>query len=358
MKPKTISILILGVVFSGIGLYFSFRNIPIHSLMTYAAQVDPVWLLPGLASLAASYAIRAMRWRTILTPFRTVKVASAYHALIIGFMLNCILPGRIGEIARPAVLSRRERIPFLTGLSTLAAERLLDLAALLALLALTSSLAPAESQTVAFGPYTLDQAMLFRIVRHTALLALLLLAAVLLIGWAPFAAGLTRLIRLTVRKSSYLGPRFHQFFDNLTERYIVRAIQHFAAGLGIVQHPLQLFAAGAMSLAVWALNALAFLWVAWSCPGINLTYIEITMVMVVICLFIALPSVPGYWGLWEAAGLFALTRLGVPETPAAGYTLFNHAFQILPVLLAGWFSCLMLGFRWSRLTADLKSHGA
>ena len=58
------------------------------------------------------------------------------------------------------------------------------------------------------------------------------------------------------------------------------------------------------------------------------------------------------------AGLFALTRLGVPETPAAGYTLFNHAFQILAVLLAGWLSCLIVGFGWSRLTAELKRHGS
>ena len=80
--------------------------------------------------------------------------------------------------------------------------------------------------------------------------------------------------------------------------------------------------------------------------------------MVIICFFIALPSVPGYWGLWEAAGVFALTYLGIAHEPAAGYTLFSHALQILPVIAAGWISCLLLGFRWSEIKRETTHRGA
>jgi hypothetical protein len=72
--------------------------------------------------------------------------------------------------------------------------------------------------------------------------------------------------------------------------------------------------------------------------------------MVIICFFIALPSVPGFWGLWEAAGVFALSFHGISNDHAAGYALFSHAFSITPVIVAGGLSCLALGFRWTGLT--------
>ena len=87
------------------------------------------------------------------------------------------------------------------------------------------------------------------------------------------------------------------------------------------------------------------------------------VMMVVICLLIALPPVPGYWGLWEAAGVFALYLFGITGEPAAGFTLVNHAVQILPLIPAGWISCLLLGLGWSdmkarRLARDAASGGA
>ena len=102
-----------------------------------------------------------------------------------------------------------------------------------------------------------------------------------------------------------------------------------------------------MSTAVWLLNGLSFYLVALGCPQIHLGYADIIVTMVVICVFIALPSVPGFWGLWEAAGVFALAYFGINAEPAAGFTLFNHALQILPVIAAGWLSCIFLGIRWS-----------
>jgi hypothetical protein len=63
--------------------------------------------------------------------------------------------------------------------------------------------------------------------------------------------------------------------------------------------------------------------------------------MIIICFFIALPSVPGYWGIWEAGGVFALVLFGVSSKDAAGYTLANHAIQIFPVMIVGLVSVMV-----------------
>jgi hypothetical protein len=60
--------------------------------------------------------------------------------------------------------------------------------------------------------------------------------------------------------------------------------------------------------------------------------------MIIICFFIALPSVPGYWGLWEASGVFALIIFDVSSKDALGFTLANHAIQMFPVIIAGFIS--------------------
>jgi len=106
----------------------------------------------------------------------------------------------------------------------------------------------------------------------------------------------------------------------------------------------------ATSFIFWGFNALSFYFLSLGSPGIELSLTEICGVMVVICFFIALPSVPGFWGLWEAAGVLALSFFGIAGDAAAGYSLFSHAFAIFPPIVAGWISCLLLGFRWKTFT--------
>jgi hypothetical protein len=64
--------------------------------------------------------------------------------------------------------------------------------------------------------------------------------------------------------------------------------------------------------------------------------------MVIICFFISLPSVPGWWGLWEAGGVFALSLFGVSSKEAAGFTLANHAIHVFPVIIVGLASTMIL----------------
>ena len=69
----------------------------------------------------------------------------------------------------------------------------------------------------------------------------------------------------------------------------------------------------------------------------------VTNSVIIICFFIALPSVPGFWGLWEAGGVFALSLFGVSANDAAGFTLANHAIQMIPVILVGFVSAVFTG---------------
>ena len=77
--------------------------------------------------------------------------------------------------------------------------------------------------------------------------------------------------------------------------------------------------------------------------------------MIIICFFIALPSVPGFWGLWEVGGVFALALFGISTSDAAGYTLANHAVQMFPVILIGLGSAVATGVNILKVSYGKKS---
>ena len=73
---------------------------------------------------------------------------------------------------------------------------------------------------------------------------------------------------------------------------------------------------------------------------------------IIICFFIALPSVPGFWGIWEAGGVFALSLFGISAQNAAGFTLANHAVQIIPVIMVGIVSAVITGINILKVAYD------
>jgi uncharacterized membrane protein YbhN (UPF0104 family) len=111
-----------------------------------------------------------------------------------------------------------------------------------------------------------------------------------------------------------------------------------------------------LSVLIWGLAAFSYFLVTLGSPGVNLTYLEITTVMVIVCFFISLPSVPGWWGLWEAGGIFALSLFGVTAKEAAGFTLANHAIQVFPVIIAGFASAMLLSVNIRQMSYQGKEY--
>ena len=118
--------MIIGVLLSSTTLYLAFRNVPFQDLAKYFTTIRYIWILPAVTATLISLLLRVARWQIIVGSFHRITFWRAFHPVMIGFMLNCVLPGRLGELARPAVLRSNEPVPFTTGLATVAMERLFD----------------------------------------------------------------------------------------------------------------------------------------------------------------------------------------------------------------------------------------
>jgi len=342
MRKKIGVSLILGLIVSILALYLAFRNVPLNDLVIYLGSINYVWILPAVVVILLSFALRVYRWKIILESVGKISFWQSFHPLMIGFMINCILPGRVGEVARPVILQKKENIPFSTGLATVAAERVFDVGMLIVLFAvLLVSIEIDPDIDMVFGEYHLNKATLMTVGKGTFKLLLLLIAGIALVGFNKTRKLITDLINRMPGMFFFAGPDLKKKIKKKFSEPLVNTVENFATGFTLIKYPMKLFTCFNLSVLVWGLAAFSYYLVSLGCPGIELSFTEITAVMIIICFFIALPSVPGYWGLWEAGGVFALLLFGVSSKDAAGFTLANHAVQIFPVVFAGLVSAMI-----------------
>ncbi len=342
---KTMSVsLLIGLVISGVALYFAFRRVPFVELIAYLKSIDYFWTIPSTLLILLGFAIRVYRWQLILSSAQSVGFFEAFHPLMIGFMLNCILPGRVGEISRPLILNQKSHVPFSTGLATVAAERAFDVIVLLLLLSwmlMDVKIDPALSITV--GGYILNKSLLMTTATGIARLCFLLMAAMILLGFESCRNFFNRMILFLPRLFFFAGATFRRWVYEKVCLTLIRFTDSFARGFLLLKDPMKMIGCFLLSLLIWGLTALSYYVMAIGAPGIHLSLAQLSVVMVIICVFISIPSAPGFWGIWEAGGVFALALFNIPAKDAAGFTLANHAFQMLPVILVGVGSAVMTG---------------
>ncbi|PIE70366.1 MAG: hypothetical protein CSA22_08445 [Deltaproteobacteria bacterium] len=348
MNLKWVLSLAAGVGISVLTLWLVFRNVPVDDLVRVWGRVRYLWLIPGAVLCWVGFLVRAVRWRIILAPSREVDFLTAYHPLMIGFMLNCVLPGRIGEMARPALFRQKTGLPFSTGLATVAVERVFDLLFMVcALVAVMLFVTPDPDLSFTFHEQTLNSDTLIRLGKRMAQLALVLLAGVSLICWER--------VRSLLR--CFIGgvPRYFGAWESVVRKRVTDPVtlllEHVASGLELLKQPARLLQCLWLTVLIWCLQAVSWWTVVQGFPGLSLSLADSFAVLIVVCFFIALPAAPGFWGVWEVGGTVAMVWLGVDTVNAAAYTLVNHGVQLFPVILAGLVSVFISGVSLRRATA-------
>lgn len=343
MKNKLTLSFIAGIVISAIALYLAFRHVRFTELILYFSTLNYIWVLPSVLIVVLCFFVRALRWRIILESSRRISLLRAYHPMMIGFMMNCVLPGRVGELARPAILKKKEKVPFATGLATVAAERVFDICLLVIFLVITfSAVKISPDLKMNISGYDLSRQTLEGIFSGMVKLGVTLVATIVLISINSVRKLINQIIMSVPGLFFFTGRKFRATLSDKVCRPLTGFVENIARGFHLIRYPKKLLTCFVLSFLVWFMHALSYYTFSQGSPGIHLTFMEISAHMVIIMFFIALPSVPGFWGLWEAAGIFALSLFGVASKDAAGFTLANHAIQLFPVIIMGFVSAMIL----------------
>jgi uncharacterized membrane protein YbhN (UPF0104 family) len=141
LSPRTVAKVALAIAFLvGVGV-LSWRHLPhVGSFADSFARVRWQWVAAAIGWNLLSVVARSIAWRTVIeqaSPPPRPRLRHVFAAFCVGLFANAVLPGRIGELARVAVLRRRLSGPpgsSATLVGTVFAHRLFDLPPTLALM--------------------------------------------------------------------------------------------------------------------------------------------------------------------------------------------------------------------------------
>src|SRR5271165_6264761 len=145
-------VLVFGIVFILLCLLIylqvrTWKNFDWHVFWSRTDQVNPLGLLAGVALTYLAYCLRAVRWRIFLKPVCKTTTTRLLGPQFIGFSALAML-GRAGEMIRPYIIAKKERLTFTSQMAVWGVERIFDMGAF-ALMLSVSFLSP-ELRGLAF----------------------------------------------------------------------------------------------------------------------------------------------------------------------------------------------------------------
>ena len=95
------------------------------------------WMGALLLAYLMSNLSRALRWNLLIEPLGVkARTVNTFFATIIGYLVNLAFP-RAGEIAKPAVVARYEKLPLDRLIGTIVVDRIVDLSIFASLIGLS-----------------------------------------------------------------------------------------------------------------------------------------------------------------------------------------------------------------------------
>ena len=328
MKPSWRSV--VGIALSAVLLWWVLRDVSLAVVWSELSQSSVPLFLAAATCATLIFPLRALRWRVILEPVAPDQPFGAlWRSTAIGMMANNVLPARAGEIARAYALTKQTNVPFATSIASLAVDRLFDMLVLL-LLAVAAFVDPSFPREARIAGQSLGD-----LAQGSIVLVAVLLAA--LYALAFFPAQLVRLFELFTRRVS----------PSLEERG-KSALIRFSEGLSVLRSPKRFIVVLAWTVAHWLLNAFAF-WLGFKAVGIELPYSSALFLQTLIAIGVALPSAPGFFGVFEKLATVGLGIYGVGADRATSWAIGFHILSFIPITVIGLWYFTRLGMHMKEI---------
>ncbi len=288
-------------------LYAAFRNVDWNTMLDTVRQGQPQYLLAAFAMVAVNYTLRSRRWRVLLSARHNLNGLDVFWATCVGYLGNSYLPARAGEVMRSVFLGRKARINEGFVLATVLVDRILD-AALLAsfMLLLITEIEQIPDWVV---PTT----------RVVAIMCLVSIAGLVMVPrFQGFFNGMLDRLPLPEQISARLHDLMTQVFFGL------QAFQHPGRGLGFI----------AYSALVWITEVVIY-WLVGMAFGLTLTVPQILLLLGALGLSSAVPSTPGFVGIYQFIAATILPPFGYTEAQALVYILAVQAVMYAAVSVWG-----------------------
>jgi uncharacterized protein (TIRG00374 family) len=304
MKKKMIA----GLLLSALLVYLSIRGIDFQGVAEGFRTIRYGYVLPALALLLLMQVLRSVRWGLILSPLAKIDQLSLFSVTSVGFLAIVAFPARLGELARPYLITKKSPLKMSSALGTIIVERVLDSLTVMVIAVFVLFFTP-------LPPWLVRASVLF------------LLATLALI---------TAMILMIIKREAslrFLAPLTRKLPAGFAER-LDRLIFHFIEGFRIMVDPALLISVTGLSLFIWLVDVLAIhlLLLAF---GFQLPVAAAFVLMIILIIGIAIPTAPGFIGNWHYFCILGLSLFDVPRTEALTFAVIYHALSIGLVVILG-----------------------
>ncbi|HXV12741.1 MAG TPA: lysylphosphatidylglycerol synthase transmembrane domain-containing protein [Candidatus Krumholzibacteria bacterium] len=319
MKRK----LLIGTLVSLVFLYLAVRGISWSEFVDTMRRTRWTLLVPAVAATMLGHFSRSLRWKFMMSPIKECRIGPLWSATAIAFMVNNLLPARLGEFVRAIAIGRTERVSKSASFATIVYERVVDVFVLIILIWYCSVRVSA--------PGWLARSTEILIVFNVALFVLLFV----MVRWRRrFRALLARAVRPLPTEA---------------QRRIHGSADAFIDGLGVVTKPSSALPITLLSVAVWGF---AVLGVYFSALAMNLTlpFLASVFLIVLVSLGSMIPSAPAFLGTIQYACVLGLGLYHVDRGQALAFSTVYHATQFFPITLTGLYYAWRSHLRLSELS--------
>jgi len=319
---------LVGLIASLLAIYFIVSQVDISLLGESLRSVRYIYILPALLLLIIALFPRAQRWRVLLNgalPFNR-----AFGIMNVAYLVNGVLPLRIGEVARVFLATRvQPPVPVFKTASTVLVERLLDLLAVVVMLGFALSTAPLP------GEY-----------RVTALVML-----------PVVVAGFLTLVILASQRqwAQRILTHVTDWFPALQRFNVSVWLDHFLEGLQPLARPQLLLQTLFWTVLSWGISIAAgyiIMFAFFDQADLATTCLYIAAA----ALAIAVPAVPGNMGTYELSIVLALQAVNINATAntIVSFAVVVHWTNLLVHALTGVIGFMQEGISLSQLSKGVQ----
>lgn len=284
------------------------RKVDFSEVLAALERFHWPYLVLGIASLAAGYGLRILRWSILLGATGAPVTFRNCAAPFLGSIaLNNVLPLRVGDLVRALVFPTAMGVSKTTATSSLVMERLIDLMTLLCCLAI--------------GLFAIRTAVVPPMIARSAV-SLAIGGGVVLVLGLLFSGAIARLLaRQAVQRSGGVAR-------------LLTTIASLFEGFAAMARPRVLILAVLVSMLIWVGESGLFYCVMLGF-GLPATPLMALLVMAIATLSTLVPSSPGYVGPFHLAAFAAISLVGGTAAQAGSYAVLCHLALWLPTTLAG-----------------------
>ena len=289
------------------------RGVKLEDLRAALGAARWPWLVVCLVFTLLHYVVRAWRWRYLLWPLRAdIPLRPLLESIMAGYAVTFLIPGRLGEVVRPALLSRGQRLPMAGTLATVGLDRLLDGAALTFFLMIFLLVPGAENGI----PAAVADGMRF---------------------WGILVGGGMALMLILLSVLSRFRDRLPEATPgDPWQMRLLGLLRSMLDGMTALHGGRPLAGAVVGSLLIWLVISVQA-WAGLRAFGIDLPFTAAFGLISALALGIAIPTPAGAGGYHYAGQTFLVLVYAVDQSQATAAILVLHLISVVPaMLLGGW----------------------